>query len=179
MKIKSSEVQVFIRLITNQGITSKFRFLYWANLSKLNDFRRNRKWSILSDSLNPRSKDWRRPLINKNCSNSSAIYGAGKKKEKVIVFEQHRTNEALALWWELFPFDTVRKLNVFKTFKTSWASSERLMYLQFTSYIQGVISSLSFVFRNVIESSENRVGSKTAALNDPTSFLWIGSRISI
>ena len=40
-----------------------------------------------------------------------------------------------------FPVDTGRKLNVHKTFSRcpAWKSSERLMYVQFTSCVYGVI----------------------------------------
>ena len=47
------------------------------------------------------------------------------------------------LWGWRVPVDTERKLNVHKTFrrhpKTSWTSSERLMYVQFTSCVYGGI----------------------------------------
>ena len=41
---------------------------------------------------------------------------------------------------KLCPLDTGRKLNVHKTFRRRPASSERLMYVQFTSCIQGVLN---------------------------------------
>ena len=55
------------------------------------------------------------------------------KKVKIIYFVQNRS-----------PVDARRKLNVDKTFRR-WTSSERLMYVQFTSSVYGVRTNMFLV----------------------------------
>ena len=56
-----------------------------------------------------------------------------------------KNNIQLEADYDIDPVDTGRKLNVHKT---SWTSSERLMYVQFTSCVYGGVHLKAFLSRN-------------------------------